>query len=183
MSQSESPGKPAKRRRLTPIVTSSSLEEDLLAEESSKKMDVVEGGGGGGSSSVFASPLASGPSTSTSSPNSTATVVGVDVALKEARDVDSLKRMLGEIYAETSPCDEEDLTWLVVFVVAVFSWPIFQPSFILFCLFFLCILQSSVSGNLQDALPRSLWTYLLVSDELPSAFLDQSAYIPHSSGT
>ena len=115
MSQSESPGKPAKRRRLTPIVTSSSLEEDLLAEESSKKMDVVEGGGGGGSSSVFASPLASGPSTSTSSPNSTATVVGVDVALKEARDVDSLKRMLGEIYAETSPCDEEDLTWLVAF--------------------------------------------------------------------
>jgi hypothetical protein len=78
------------------------LEDDLPDE--SKKMEVVDGGGPSG---VFASPTTSGPSTS--SPNDTFT----DVAQTEARDVDSFKRMLGDIYAETSPCDEEDLTWFV----------------------------------------------------------------------
>ncbi|OQV15230.1 E3 ubiquitin-protein ligase RFWD2 [Hypsibius exemplaris] len=110
MSQSDSPGKPTKRRRLTPIVTSS-LQEDL-AEEATK-MEVVEVAGSSSSgSSAFASPMASsgGPSTSQSSPNMTLLEGDPKLAATELRDGDSLKRMLGEIYAETSPCDEEDLT-------------------------------------------------------------------------
>lgn len=98
-SEGEHPNR--KRRRLTPLPMSALDEEP----EHANKMEIHDASSG--VSSLFSS-KESGASTSVAmKPESSF----LEADLLGGRDKESLKRMLTEICAEASPCDEEDLTW------------------------------------------------------------------------